>query len=76
MGHFAVFGHIGGTENSKTTFKNTPLKPPFRHFGDQFEPPKSDFWPFHLFGHFLIEISIGAEKTTIMGRKGPREKQK
>ena len=41
---------------------NTPLKPPFRHFGNHFGPPKSDFWPFYIFGHFPIEIPIETEK--------------
>ena len=36
-----------------------PLKPPFRHFGNHFGPPKSDFWPFHI---FPIEIPIETEK--------------
>ena len=31
---------------------NTPLKPPFRHFGNHFGPRKSDFWPFFLFWSF------------------------
>ena len=39
-----------------------PLKPPFRHFGNHFGPPKSDFWPFYIFGHFPIEIPIETEK--------------
>ena len=42
---------------------NTPLKPPFRHFGNHFGPRKSDFWPFYFFGHFPIEIPIEAEGT-------------
>ena len=42
--------------------KMAPLKPPFRHFGNHFGPPKSDFWPFYIFGHFPIEIPIETEK--------------
>ena len=66
-----VFGYTGGTENGTSGARikilrplfntNTPLKPPFRHFGNHFGPPKSDFWPFYFFGHFHIEIPIEAE---------------
>merc|ERR1712012_1526496 len=52
-----VFGYFGGTENGtsgaqikilRSLFNtNTPLKPPFSHFGNNFRPPKSDFWPFY-----------------------------
>ena len=45
---------------------NTPLKPPFRHFGNHFGPPKSDFWSFYFFGHFHIEIPIEAKN--LLGR--------
>ena len=34
------------------------------------------FGHFIDFGHFPIEIPIKAEKTTTMGRKGPRAKTK
>ena len=34
------------------------------------------FGHFIDFGHFPIEISIEAEKTTTLGRKGPRAKTK
>ena len=34
------------------------------------------FGHFIYFGHFPIEIPIKAEKTTTMGRKGPRAKTK
>ena len=50
---FAVFDHFGGTENGTSGARikilrplfnrNTPLKPPFRHFWNHFGPPKSDF---------------------------------
>ena len=39
-----------------------PLKPPFRHFGNHFGPPKSDFRQVYIFGHFPIEIPIETEK--------------
>ena len=65
MGHF---GFLGGTKNGtwgaqikilRPLFNtNTPLKPPFWHFGNHFGPRKSDFWPFYLFGHFPIEIPM------------------
>ena len=48
---------------------NTPLKPPFGHFGNHFGPRKSDFWPFFYFGHFPIEISIEAEKIYQHGKE-------
>ena len=35
-----------------------------------------NFGHFIDFGHFPIEIPIKAEKTTTMGRKGPRAKTK
>ena len=64
-----VFGYFGGTKNGtwgarikilRPLFNtNTPLKPPFRHFGNHFGPRKSDFWPFYFFIHFPIEIPIG-----------------
>ena len=74
-----VFGYFGGTEKGtwgapiktlRPLFNtNTPLKPPFRHFGKHFGPRKSDFWPFYFFGHFPIEIPIEAEIFfTTMGR--------
>ena len=73
MGHFGFFG---GTENGtwgarikilRPLFNtNTPLKPPFRHFGNHFGPRKSDFGPFYFFGHFPIEIPIEVEK--MLGR--------
>ena len=54
-----VFGYFGGTENStwgarikiqRPLFNtNTPPKPPFRHLGNHFGPPKSDFQPFCTF---------------------------
>ena len=57
-----VFGYFGGTENGTSGARikilrplfntNTPLKPPFRHFGNHFGPRKSDFWPFYLFWSF------------------------
>ena len=57
-----VFGYFGGTENGtwgarikilRPLFNtNTPLKPPFRHFGNHFGPRKSDFWPFYFFWSF------------------------
>ena len=63
-----VFGYFGGTKNGtwgarikilRPLFNtNTPLKPPFRHFGNRFGPQKSDFWPFYFFGHFPIEIPM------------------
>ena len=63
---------MGGTENGTSGARikilrplfntNTPLKPPFRHFGNHFGPRKSDFWPFYIFGHFPIEIPIEAQK--------------
>ena len=65
------FGRFGDTKNGTSGARikilrplfnrNTPLKPPFRHFGNHFGPPKSDFWPFYFFGHFPIEIPIKAE---------------
>ena len=68
-----VFGYFGGTKNGtwgarikilRPLFNtNTPLKPPFRHFGNHFGPRKSDFWPFYFFGHFPIEIPIEAENS-------------
>ena len=73
MGHFGCFGcpenGISGAriEILRPLFNtNTPLKPPFRHFGNHFGPPKSDFWPFYFFGHFHIEIPIEAEN--LLGR--------
>ena len=55
-------GVLGGTKNGtwgarikilRPLFNtNTPLKPPFRHFGNHFGPRKSDFWPFYLFWSF------------------------
>ena len=63
------FGFFGVTENGTSGARikilrplfntNTPLKPPFRHFGNHFGPRKSDFWPFYFFGHFPIEIPMG-----------------
>ena len=57
-----VLGYFGGTENGtsgaqikilKSLFNtNTPLKPPFSHFGNNFRPRKSDFWPFYWFWSF------------------------
>ena len=57
-----VFGYFGGTKNGtlgawikilRPLFNtNTPLKPPFRHFGNHFGPRKSDFWPFYWFWSF------------------------
>ena len=57
-----VFGYFGGTENGtsgaqikilRSLFNtNTPLKPPFSHFGNHFRPRKSDFWPFYWFWSF------------------------
>ena len=56
------FGYFGGTKNGTSGARikilrplfntNTPLKPPFRHFGNHFGPRKSDFWPFYLFWSF------------------------
>ena len=56
---FGVFGYFGGTENGtsgalikilRPLFNtNTPPKPPFRHLGNHFGPPKSDFQPFCTF---------------------------
>ena len=55
-------GVLGGTKNGtwgarikilRPLFNtNTPLKPPFRHFGNHFGPQKSDFWPFYFFWSF------------------------
>ena len=63
------FGYFGGTENGtwgarikilRLLFNtNTPIKPPFRNFGNHFGPRKSEFWPFYFFSHFPIEIPIG-----------------
>ena len=39
-----------------------PLKPPFRHFGNHFDPGKVIFGHFIDFGYFPIEIPIEAEK--------------
>ena len=74
-----VFGYFGGTEKGtwgaqikilRPLFNtNTPLKPPFRHFGNHFGPRKSDFWPFFYFGHFPIEIPIEAEKIYQHGKE-------
>ena len=57
-----ILGVLGGTKNGtwgarikilRPLFNtNTPLKPPFRHFGNHFGPRKSDFWPFFLFWSF------------------------
>ena len=57
-----ILGVLGGTKNGtwgarikilRPLFNtNTPLKPPFRHFGNHFGPRKSDFWPFYLFWSF------------------------
>ena len=68
---WVILGVLGGTKNGtwgaqikilRPLFNtNTPLKPPFRHFGNHFGPRKSDFWPFYFFGHFPIEIPIEAE---------------
>ena len=63
MGHFGFFfGYFGGIENGtsgaqikilKSLFNtNTPLKPPFSRFGNNFRPRKSDFWPFYWFWSF------------------------
>ena len=56
------FGYFGGIENGtsgaqikilKSLFNtNTPLKPPFSRFGNNFRPRKSDFWPFYWFWSF------------------------
>ena len=57
-----VLGYFGGTENGTSGARikilrslfntNTPLKPPFSHFGNHFRPRKSDFWPFYWFWSF------------------------
>ena len=57
-----ILGVLGGTKNGTSGVRikilrplfntNTPLKPPFRHFGNHFGPRKSDFWPFYLFWSF------------------------
>ena len=57
-----ILGVLGGTENGTWDARikilrplfntNTPLKPPFRHFGNHFGPWKSDFWPFYWFWSF------------------------
>ena len=57
-----IFGVLGGTKNGTSGARikilrplfntNTPLKPPFRHFGNHFGPWKSDFWPFYWFWSF------------------------
>ena len=44
--------------------------------GTILDPGKVIFGHFIDFGHFPIEIPIKAEKTTTMGRKGPRAKTK
>ena len=69
---FGHFGVLGGTKNGTSGARikilrplfntNTPLKPPFIHFGNHFGPRKSDFWPFYFFGHFPIEIPIESKK--------------
>ena len=68
----AHFGPFGGTKNGTSGARikilrplfntNTPSKSLCRHFGNHFGPPKSDFWPFYIFGHFPIEIPIETEK--------------
>ena len=60
---------IGGTEKGtwgaqfeilRPLFNtNTPLKPPFRHFGNHFGPQKSDFWPFCTFWWILVFFTGG-----------------
>ena len=64
-----VFGFFGGTENGSWGARikilrplfntNTPLKPPFRHFGNHFGPRKSDFWPFCTFWWILVIFTGG-----------------
>ena len=51
-------------------FRDTPLATIGRTW------PDGNFGHFIDFGHFPIEIPIKAEKTTTMGRKGPRAKTK
>ena len=53
-----------------------PLKPHLDTLGTILDPGKVIFGHFIDFGHFPIEIPIEAEKTTTMGRKGPRAKTK
>ena len=57
-----VFGYFGGTKNGTSGARikilrslfntNTPLKPPFSYFGNNFKPRKSNFWPFYWFWSF------------------------
>ena len=83
-GHFGCFG---GPENGtsgaqikilKSLFNtNTPLKPPFSRFGNNFRPRKSDFWPFYWFWSFSHWNSHWSrKKSTHMWRKGRRAKTK
>ena len=61
--------HFGGTKNGPLGARikilrplfntNTPLKPPFRHFGNHFGPQKSDFWPFCTFWWILVIFTGG-----------------
>ena len=63
-----VFGYFGGTENGTSGARikilrplfntNTPLKPPFRHFGNHFGPRKSDFWPFYFLVIFPLKFPV------------------
>ena len=62
MDNTGCFGHFGCTKNGilgarikilRPLFNtNTPLKPPFSRFGNNFRPRKSDFWPFYWFWSF------------------------
>ena len=64
-----VFGYFGGTENGTSGARikilrplfntNTPPKPPFRHLGNHFGPPKSDFQPFCTFCWILVIFTGG-----------------
>ena len=58
-----------GTSKMNKNDQNDPQKDTL---GTQVGPPKVNFGHFIDFGHFPIE----AEKTTTMGRKGPRAKTK
>ena len=56
--------------------QNHPQNPQRDTLGTQNGPPKVIFGNFIDFGHFPIEIPIEAEKTTTMGTKGLRAKNK
>ena len=77
-----VFGYFGGTKNGtwgarikilRPLFNtNTPLKPPFKHFGNHFGPRKSDSWPFYLFSClFVPRVAPKSDKFTKSKSWGP-----